>query len=210
MEWTPLEFEPQHHITRDDRAAVDRLSALDRAHGEAREIVVARRIEPRHLRRLAADEGAADLAARPGDAGDDALGLRHFEPAGGEIIEEEERLGALHDEVVDAHGDEIDPDLVVPAGLDRDLELGADAVGRRDQDRILVAGRLQVEERAETAQSCLGPGARRRPRQRLQRLDKRVPGIDIDAGLAVGFGALGVHPSVLRHRSGGEKPSRHR
>ncbi len=58
---------------------------------------------------------------------------RHVERAGGELIEEEERLGTLHDEIVDAHGDEVDADRLVHAGLDRDAQLGADAVGRRDE-----------------------------------------------------------------------------
>ena len=58
------------------------------------------------------------------------------ELAGGEVVEEEQRLGALHDDVVDAHGDEVDADRVVDAGLDGDLDLGADAVIGRDQDRV--------------------------------------------------------------------------
>jgi hypothetical protein len=33
----------------------------------------------------------------------------------------------------------------VLAGLDGDFELGADAVGGRDQQRVAQAGRLQVE-----------------------------------------------------------------
>ena len=63
------------------------------------------------------------------------------ELAAGEIVEKEQRLGALHHEVVDRHGDEIDADRVVPAGLDRDLDLGADAVGAGDQHRVLEARR---------------------------------------------------------------------
>ena len=63
------------------------------------------------------------------------------ELAGREIVEEEQRLGALHDDVVDAHRDEVDADRVVAAGLDRDLHLGADAVVGRDQDRVREARR---------------------------------------------------------------------
>ena len=74
------------------------------------------------------------------------------ERAGREIVEEEERLRALHDEVVHAHRDEVDADRAVLAALDGDLQLGADAVGRRDQDRVAKAGRLQVEQRAEAAE----------------------------------------------------------
>ena len=64
-----------------------------------------------------------------------------IELAAGEIVEKEQRLGALHHEVVDRHGDEIDADGVVAAGLDGDLDLGADAVGRGDQDRIAKSRR---------------------------------------------------------------------
>ena len=53
------------------------------------------------------------------------------------IVEEEERLGALHDQVVGAHRDEVDADAVVLARLDRQLELGADAVVGGDQQRIV-------------------------------------------------------------------------
>ena len=68
-----------------------------------------------HFGRLAADQGAAGLPAPVGYAGNDRRSLFGVELAGGEIIEEEQRLGALDDKIVDAHGDEIDADRVVPA-----------------------------------------------------------------------------------------------
>ena len=52
-----------------------------------------------------------------------------IELAAGEIVEKEQGLGTLHDDVVDVHGDEIDADRVVEAGVDGELQLGADAVG---------------------------------------------------------------------------------
>ncbi len=139
-----------------DAAAVDDGVALDRAHGEARQIVVAARIHAGHLGGLAADQRAARLAAALGDAGDDGAPRLDVEPAGGEIVEEEQGLGALDDQIVDAHGDEVDADGIVAVEGDGDLELGADAVGGRDQDGIAIAGRLQVEQGAETAESRLG------------------------------------------------------
>ncbi len=44
------------------------------------------------------------------------------------------------------------------AGVDRDLELGADAVGGRDQDRVLEAGGLEIEQPAEPADFSVGAG----------------------------------------------------
>jgi hypothetical protein len=80
----------------------------------------------------------------------------------------------------------------VAAGRDRDLQLGADAVRRRDQDRVAEAGGLEVEQCAEPAQPGIGAGSGRGARQRLDRLDKGVAGVDIDAGLTVLFARYGV------------------
>ena len=76
------------------------------------------------------------------------------EMAGGVVVEEEQRLGALDDDVVDAHRHQVDADRVVDAGLDRHLELGADAVGARNQDGVLETCRLEVEQAAEAAQTA--------------------------------------------------------
>ena len=69
-------------------------------------------------------------------AGDHPLGDAVVELPGGEIVEEEERLGALDDQIVGAHRDQVDADAVVAAAVDRELELGADAVIGGDQQRI--------------------------------------------------------------------------
>ena len=139
----------------------------------------------------------ASSAAR-GDAGDHRRApAPTSQLAGGEIVEEEQRLGALHHQVVDAHRDQVDADGVVQAGLDRELQLGADAVGGGDQDRVGEAGRLQVEQRAEAAQAAQHAGPRGGARQRLDRLDQRIAGIDIDAGRAIGQAiALGWRPAA--------------
>ena len=67
------------------------------------------------------------------------------------------------------------------AGLDRDLDLGADAVGRGDQDGILEAGRLEVEQAAEAADLGIGAGARGGAHHRLDQVDEAVARVDIDA-----------------------------
>ena len=166
--------------------------ALGGADREAREVVVAVGIHAGHLGRLAADQRAAGAAAALGDAGDDAPAGLDLELAGREVVEEEQRLGALHDDVVDAHRDQVDADRVGDAGLDRDLELGADAVGAGDQDRVLEAGRLEVEQAAEAAQPAHHAAPVGAPGERLDVLDQGVAGIDVDARFLVGQGRLVV------------------
>ena len=70
-------------------------------------------------------------------------------------------------------------------GLDRDLDLGADAVGRRDQNRILEARRLQIEQSAEPADFGVGAGPRGGTNHRLDQIDQAIARIDIDARICV-------------------------
>ena len=126
---------------------------LDRADREAGEIVVAVPVVLRHLRGLAPEQRAPGLAAAVGDARDDRWGGVLVELAGCEVVEHEQRLRALRQEVVDAHRDQVEPgDLMAAALRFKQLQLGADAVGRRDQQRLLEARRAQVEQAAEAAE----------------------------------------------------------
>ena len=128
-----------------------------------------------------------DSVAARGDAADDRRGGLDVEFAGREIIQEEQGFGALHQHVVHAHRDQVDADGVVAAQLLRQLELGADAVGAGDQDRLAVlAG--QVEQRAESAQAAHHLGPETALDQRLDAFDECVAGIDVDACVAIGQG----------------------
>ena len=86
------------------------------------------------------------------DAGHNLFGHIRSESSGGEIVEEEQRAGALHEDVVHAVVDQIDADRVVHAGHERDLELRADAIRARHEHGILHAGleREQSAERTDT------------------------------------------------------------
>ena len=91
LEWRPDEARPEDARRRPTMVAArqDRV-ALDGADREAREVVVAAGIDARHLRRLAADQGAAGLPAALGDALDDRDAMLGRKLAGGEIVEEEQ------------------------------------------------------------------------------------------------------------------------
>src|SRR3546814_17384780 len=107
------------------------------------------------------------------DAADHGHGGVDIELAGGEVVEEEQRLGALHQHVVDAHADQVAADRVVAPQLLGELELGDDAVGAGDQQRFAVlAG--PVEPRAEAAQPAHHPGPEAAPAHRLEAFDPFV------------------------------------
>ena len=91
------------------------MAALHRAHGKSRQIEIALGVKARHFRRLAADQGAAGFLAGARDAFDHPRRGVHIQLAGGVIIQKEKRLGALHDNVVDAHRHQILADAVETA-----------------------------------------------------------------------------------------------
>ncbi|MPM93357.1 hypothetical protein SDC9_140494 [bioreactor metagenome] len=110
--------------------------------------------------------------------------------AAGEIIEEEQGLGALHQHIVHAHGHQVDAHGVVHIPLECQLELGAHAVGAAHQHRLLVAlGHL--EQRAEAADAGHHAFAQGFLGQRLDALDQRVARVDVDASVFVGNGSGG-------------------
>jgi len=155
------------------------------AHREAREVEVAVGVHARHLGGLATDQRAARAAAALGDARHDAAAGLHIEVACRVVVEKEQGLGALDDNVVHAHRHQVDADRVGDAGLDRDHQLGADAVGAGDQDRVLEARGLEVEQAAEAAQAAHDTLAVGALGQRLDVLDQRVARVDIDARFLV-------------------------
>ena len=86
---------------------------------------------------------------------------------GGDVVEQEERLGACGEHVVDAVRGEILARVAQPPGAPGEHELRADAVGRGREQRFLVE-RVQASEPAERA---LDAGRACRVDRRAQPLD---------------------------------------
>ncbi len=172
-------------VPRADALTVDQLPPRNDADDEPRNIVLAVGVETRHLGGLAAKQRAAVGAARAREALDNLHGDVRVQPAGGQIVEEEERVRPLHEDVVDAVVHEVDADRRVHAGHERDPQLGPDAVSARDEHRIVPAGVTETEEPAERPN--LGQNSRREgtARERPNPANDLVAGVDIDAALLV-------------------------
>src|SRR5207253_1161725 len=124
------------------------LVAAGRADEEAGKVVRAWRVHPRHLRSLAPEQRRAAPGAGIGHRADDAREYARIDLRGREIVEKEKRLGAHRERVVHAVVDQVRADDLVAVEKARELELGADAVRRRDEHAV-GAGRR--EEPAELA-----------------------------------------------------------
>ena len=71
------------------------------------------RMHARVLGGLAAEQRAAGVPAAVGDPGDDLGDLLRHDLADGDVVEQEQRLGAAGDQVVDDHRDQVDARRVV-------------------------------------------------------------------------------------------------
>ena len=84
----------EDHIAGLDLGLVKDLVLIHHAHGEAGQVILVDGIEARHLGGLAADEGSARLDAALGHTGDDARDLLRDVLAAGDVVQEEQGLGA--------------------------------------------------------------------------------------------------------------------
>jgi len=81
------------------------------------------------------------------------------------------------------------------------LELGANSVGPRDEDGVLVAGGSHVEEAPEAADGAGGAGPLGAGHERLDALHQAVPGSDIYAAALVSQPARTQNRSAKRNRN---------
>src|SRR5262249_29256191 len=99
--------------------------------------------------------------------------------------------GALHDEVVHDHRDAVDADRVEAAELGGELQLGADAVGARDEDRVLVSLR-GLEQAGEATHLRQDLGAQGAARDIPDLVDEALVVFELEAGPGMGVGAAGT------------------
>ena len=109
------------------------------------------------------------------------------------IVQKEQGLRALHHDVVHAHGHQVDAHRIVPAGVDREAQLGPDAIRARDQHGLAITVEGYFHQGAESADSAEDLATHRAAYMRLDALDQLFACIDIDAGRAVSDGCSISH-----------------
>ena len=173
-----------------DLRAVDNRRLLDDADAEAGHVVITGLVEVGKNRRLAADQAAARLDAAVADSLHERRDQVRIVLRQREVVEEAERLGADAEGVVDRHRDQVDSDRVVPVHHPRDLELGADAVGRAHEHRVVVlleVGPAEQEQAREAAEAVEDPAAiLRSAHMRGHRRQRLVVKVEVEPGVAIG------------------------
>ena len=177
------------------------LVAVDDADAEASQVIVVFGIEAGHFSRFAAEESAARFLAGMGDTFDNGRNLDRVELADGDVVQEEERFGALDENVIDGHGDAVLTDCIVFAHHDGQAEFRADAVGTADQDRFLDVAVHQGKEAAKAAKVTEDFRTVRGFDRIFHQFYGFVASIDVDAGISISqsFICVREHIFLLPH-----------
>ena len=125
--------EPDDAVAGGDVRAVDEAIALDEADAGPGEVELVVAIDPGELGSLAADQGATGRAANLGGAVDKLRNLLEVDAVRREVVEEEQRICAGRDDVVDAVSGQIGAAVAQRAALASDDQLRPDRVGRRGE-----------------------------------------------------------------------------
>ena len=171
--------------------AVDQPFSCDEADAGTGEVELAVAVDARHLGALAAENRTAGLTADRGGAFDELDDIGELQPVGGDVVEEEERVGAGREDVVDAVGREIGTRPPEPAGAALEDDLRSDTV-RRGREEAGVVERVQAREAPQAADHRIRPS---RADSRGQALDHRFGLREGDARLLVGVLRHGTYPN---------------
>ncbi len=141
-------------------------------------------VHARHLGGLATEQRATDLLARLGHPGDD-LGHEFGDEFGrGDVIEKEQRTGALYEDVVDTVVDEITAYAIPAAVAGGEFDLRAYTIGGGDENGSITEARRreQATEGAELGKHSRSVG---RANCVAHQLHGTVAGVDVDACVGV-------------------------
>jgi hypothetical protein len=176
-----------HDVPGRHRGAVDDRVALDDAERESRQVEIVGAVHVRQLGGLAPEQRAPRLAAARRHALDDVRHAPGLESPDRDVVEEQDRIGAAREHVVDAHADEIDAGVMQAARFALQQELRAHAVRAGDEHGVAIAARgdeageaTEITEHARRARRpdgtahALDDGVRRLQRDPRLRVRKRL------------------------------------
>jgi hypothetical protein len=186
----PGRGEPEHYVAGRDLGAVDQLLPLDDADAGGREVELVLAVDVGHLGRLAADQRDAGGAADLGRALHQLCHLFELDAGRRDVVEQDERVGAARDDVVDAVRRHVGAAVAKQTAGAGDHRLRADRVGGGGEEPVIV-------ERVKRGE-CAEPRGAGRLDRGAEAVDDRLGRRKRDAGSVVRAPFLAHGPSLRR------------
>ena len=181
-----------NHIALLHALRINRAVHVHHAHGETGDVKITRLINVGHLGALAANQRATGNLATNGDALNNAGGFLRTNSAEAQVIKKEQRLRALHNEIVHIHGHAINADGIKPTHFNRKHNFGSNSVGARHKNRVLVIAlehflfEVQAKHGGETSVGAKHARRMRAPQRGLDEINHGVARVHVHARLCVG------------------------
>jgi hypothetical protein len=137
-------------------------------------------VHPWHLSGLTPNQSAPGLETTLGDPGNDVGSDRNVQLGARKVIQKVEGFGTLNDEIVDGHGDEIDPDARMDSAIESDPQLGPHSVRPTDQDGIPEPGGFEIERASEPSNLTIRTRSSSRLDDGFDGVYESVPVVDRD------------------------------
>ena len=128
-----------HHIPVGDVRAIHDLLVLRDANDKSRQVIVSLRVHPRHLRRFSPHKGTSRFPASLGNSLQNLPAGIRIQFSTGKVIQKKEGPGPLDNNVVHAHGHEVNSYRLVTTHPDSNLEFCANSIRGGNQNGMLHA-----------------------------------------------------------------------
>ena len=182
-----------HHIPGFHGVVVNDFGLVHHTGAVAGQVIVVLCHHARVFCRLAANQGAAGTDTALCNAAHNVSNLLGDIFAAGNIIQEEQRLGAAADDVIDAHGNTVDANGIMLVKKHGNFQLCSHPVGAGYQHRLRNAFQIQAKAAAEAShiiQAALVSGALNMLFHQFYGL---VAGGNVNTGSSVALGITFLH-----------------
>ena len=174
----------QNNVSGLNAATVDDAFFFNHADGKTGQVVFAFGIHTWHFGSFTTNQSATGFFAALGNAFNHISRAGNIQFAASEIVQEEQRFCTLNQNIVDAHGNQIDTDGIVFIPVECQFQLGADAVRTGNQYWVFVFF-ADFDQSAETAQITQHFRAHSTLGKRFDVFDQLIACVDIHACVTI-------------------------
>ena len=181
----PAGCQGYQHISGFDLAAVYRMVFFYDTHAESGKVIIAGLVHSGHFGGFTTDQRGTGLSATFCYTFDHIGCDISIKRTGGVIVKKKQWFCTQYQYVIDAHGDKVDADGVMFTQLYCQFQFCTHTVSARNQNRMPVAVKRQLEQAAKTAKASHHSGTLCAGDAALYFFDQFIAGIDINTGVAI-------------------------
>ena len=142
-----------------DFGPIDNFTVVHNTDGKTGQVIFIVLVKPGHFGGLPTQQCTLRLLTTFGNAFDNIRSALIVETSHRKIVEKEKWFGTLNDDIVHAHGHQIDANRIMFVQHKCDLKLGSNPVGRTDQYRSIQVCKIERKKTSKSTNIADNTGA---------------------------------------------------